>query len=162
LKNIALVTALLFLAPVAQAQATPPAPPPLLLGSAWYPEQWPEARWEPDLVLMQRAHLHVVRVGEFAWSSLEPTEGKFDLDWLERAINLAGTHGIYTVLGTPTATPPAWLTTRYPETLRVDENGHRDEHGNRLQYNWSNPKYRELTRGSLRPSLPSASGTIPT
>ena len=147
MKKVAIITAaLLFLAPVAYAQATPAALPPLLLGAAWYPEQWPESRWESDLALMQQAHLHVVRVGEFAWSSLEPSEGKFDLDWLERAINLAGSHGIYTVLGTPTATPPAWLTTRYPETLRIDENGHRDEHGNRLQYNWSNPKYRELSR----------------
>jgi hypothetical protein len=100
-------------------------PQPLLLGSAWYPEQWPEARWETDLTLMQQAHLHVVRVGEFAWSTLEPSEDVYDLDWLERAINLAGKHGIFTVLGTPTATPPAWLTSRYPETLRIDENGRR-------------------------------------
>ena len=129
-----------------QGRAAAPSPPPLLLGSAWYPEQWPESRWAADLDLMQQAHLHVVRVGEFAWSSEEPSEGHFDLDWLERAINLAGQHGIYTVLGTPTATPPAWLTAKYPETLRVDENGHRAEHGNRLQYNWSSPKYRELSR----------------
>jgi beta-galactosidase len=127
-----------------------PTPPPLLLGTAWYPEQWPEARWETDLTLMQNAHLHAVRVGEFAWSTLEPTEGRFDLDWLERAINLAGKHGIFTVLGTPTATPPAWLTQKYPEVLRVDENGHRDEHGNRLQYNWSSPKYRALSREIVR------------
>ena len=120
--------------------------PPLLLGAAWYPEQWPEARWDADLALMEKAHLHVVRVGEFAWSSMEPTEGHYDLDWLERAINLAGKHGIYTVLGTPTATPPAWLTAKYPETLRIDENGRRDEHGNRLQYDWSNAKYRALSR----------------
>lgn len=129
--------------PVAAQTATPP---PLMLGAAWYPEQWPESRWEADLTLMEQAHLHVVRVGEFAWSTMEPTEGHYDLDWLERAINLAGKHGIYTVLGTPTATPPAWLTQKYPETLRIDENGRRDEHGNRLQYNWSNPKYRELSR----------------
>jgi beta-galactosidase len=129
----------------AQAPA-PPSPPAVMLGTAWYPGQWPESRWETDLTLMQQAHLHVVRVGEFAWSTEEPSEGSFDLDWLERAINLAGKHGIYTVLGTPTATPPAWLTAKYPETLRIDNNGHRDEHGNRLQYNWSNPKYRELSR----------------
>jgi len=121
-------------------------PPPLMLGAAWYPEQWPESRWEADLALMQQAHLHVVRVGEFAWSTEEPSEGHYDLDWLERAINLAGKHGIYTVLGTPTATPPAWLTQKYPETLRIDTNGRRDEHGNRLQYNWADPKYRELSR----------------
>lgn len=117
-----------------------------MLGAAWYPEQWPESRWETDLTLMQQAHLHVVRVGEFAWSSEEPSEDLYNLDWLERAINLAGKHGIYTVLGTPTATPPAWLTQKYPETLRLDNNGRRDEHGNRLQYNWSDPKYRELSR----------------
>jgi beta-galactosidase len=121
--------------------------PPLLLGTAWYPEQWPQSRWEADLSLMEKAHLHVVRVGEFAWSTLEPTEGHYDLDWLERAIDLAGKHGIYTVLGTPTATPPAWLTAKYPETLRIDENGHRDEHGNRQQFDWSDAKYRTLSRG---------------
>lgn len=129
------------------SQSSPAAKPPaLMLGAAWYPEQWPESRWEADLTLMEKAHLHVVRVAEFAWSSEEPTEGHYDLDWLERAINLAGKHGIYTVLGTPTATPPAWLTQKYPETLRIDENGHRDEHGNRLQYNWANAKYRALSR----------------
>ena len=89
--------------------ATPPDKvpdlPPLLLGAAWYPEQWPESRWERDLELMQEAHIHVVRVGEFAWSRMEPTEGQYDFDWLERAINLAGKHQIFVVLGTPTATP---------------------------------------------------------
>jgi beta-galactosidase len=146
-KKLALVVVLLSALTIPiNGQATVPQPHTLLLGAAWYPEQWPESRWEADLQLMQQAHLHIVRVGEFAWSSLEPSEGHFDLDWLERAINLAGKHGIYTVLGTPTATPPAWLTTRYPETLRIDENDHRAEHGNRLQYNWSNPKYRALSR----------------
>ena len=42
-------------------------PPALLLGAAWYPEQWPEARWNTDLDLMQKAHMHMVRVGKFAW-----------------------------------------------------------------------------------------------
>jgi len=121
-------------------------PPPLLLGTAWYPEQWPESRWEQDLTLMQQAHIHFVRVGEFAWNKMEPAEGQYDFDWLERAVNLAGKHGIYVVLGTPTATPPAWLTQKYPETLRVDDTGRRDEHGNRAQYNWASPKYRELAR----------------
>ncbi len=50
-----------------------------------------------DIELMQKAHLHMVRVGEFAWTALEPAEGNYDLDWLERAINLAGQHGIYIV-----------------------------------------------------------------
>jgi beta-galactosidase len=122
------------------------APPAILLGTAWYPEQWPESRWEADLVLMQQAGIHVVRVAEFAWSRMEPEESHYDLDWLDRAIAAAAKHGIYTVVGTPTAAPPAWLTQKYPETLRVNENGRRDEHGNRQQFNWANPKYREMAR----------------
>ena len=62
------------------AQASvPSSPPAAMLGTAWYPEQWPESRWESDLALMQQAHLHVVRVGEFAWSTEEPSEGRFHL-----------------------------------------------------------------------------------
>jgi beta-galactosidase len=122
------------------------APPALLLGTAWYPESWPESRWEADLSLMQAAHIRYVRVGEFAWSRMERTEGNYDFDWLERAINLAARHDIYVVLGTPTAAPPAWLTQKYPETLRTEDNGQKDVHGGRLQYNWDNAKYRELCR----------------
>jgi beta-galactosidase len=116
------------------------------LGAAWYPEQWPESRWEADLTLMQQAGIHMVRVGEFAWSKMEPSEGHYDLDWVDRAVTAAAKHGIYTVLGTPTAAPPAWLTQKYPETLRVDENGKPAEHGNRQQFSFASPKYRELAR----------------
>jgi beta-galactosidase len=118
---------------------------PILLGAAWYPEQWPESRWDADLQLMQDAHLHVVRVGEFAWSAMEPSEGHFDFIWLDHALALAAKHHIAIVLSTPTAAPPAWLTTKYPETLLVDENGKRDEHGNRQQFSFTNPRYREFS-----------------
>jgi beta-galactosidase len=126
--------------------AQPPDPAaPLLLGASWYPEQWPEQRWEADLELMQQAHMHVVRVGEFAWSTMEPSEGRFEFAWLDRAIALAAKHHIAIVLGTPTASPPAWLTSKYPETLRVDEDGRRAEHGNRQHFSFTNPRYRQFT-----------------
>ena len=131
-------------APAQQPQ--PEAHPPLYLGAAWYPEQWPESRWDADLTLMEQAHIRFVRVGEFAWSTMEPTEGNYDFTWLDHAIDDAARHHIYVVLGTPTAAPPAWLTEKYPGTLRIDENGRRDGHGNRQQFNWANPKYRELAR----------------
>ncbi len=117
-----------------------------MLGAAWYPEQWPEARWDADLQLMQDAHINLVRVGEFAWSSMEPTEGNFQLEWLYRAVRLAEKHGISVVIGTPSAAPPAWLTQKYPQTLRTMDDGRKDEHGNRQQFDWSDPKYRELSR----------------
>lgn len=119
---------------------------PILLGVAWYPEQWPESRWEADLALMQQGGIHMVRVGEFAWSRMETSEGQYDLDWLERAIAAAARHNISSVIGTPTAAPPAWLTQKYPETFRTLEDGRKDQHGNRQQFNWANPKYRELAR----------------
>jgi len=138
-------TAIVLLVTILFAQAAPPLPP-IMLGTAWYPEQWPESRWDEDLTLMQQAGIQMVRLGEFAWSRMEPSEGHYDLDWLDHAIAAAAKHGIYTVVGTPTAAPPAWLTQKYPETLRVDEEGHRAEHGNRQQFNFANSKYRELAR----------------
>src|SRR5450756_1325423 len=90
--------------------ATPNAP---LLGSAWYPEQWPESRWDNDLTLMEKAGMTVTRVGEFAWSRMEPTENQIDLDWLARAVRLAERHHIAVVIGSPTDAPPAWMTSKY-------------------------------------------------
>ena len=118
---------------------------PLLLGTAWYPEQWPESRWDTDLSLMEAAHMHVVRIAEFAWSTMEPAEDHFDFAWLDRAIALCAKHHIQVVLGTPTAAPPAWLTSKYPDTLRVDEDGRRAEHGNRQQFSFTSPAYRRLS-----------------
>ena len=118
----------------------------ILMGDAWYPEQWPESRWEEDLRLMEAADLKVVRIAEFAWSRMEPSEGHYDFDWLERAITLAGKHHIVSVLGTPTATPPAWLTQKYPDTLRGESDGQRVTHGNRAHASATSPRYREFCR----------------
>ena len=86
-------TLTLLLVPILlRGQTNVPQPPPILLGTAWYPEQWPESRWEADLALMQQAGIHMVRVGEFAWSRMEPAEGQYDLDWLDRAIAAAAKH----------------------------------------------------------------------
>ena len=118
----------------------------LRIGAAWYPEQWPEDRWEEDLTLMQAAGMNVVRVGEFAWSALEPSEGHYDLEWLARAVRLAEKHHIAVVIGTPTDTPPAWLTSKHPEVLRIGPDGTRAEHGGRRQFSYSSPIYRDYCR----------------
>ncbi|MBX6361402.1 MAG: beta-galactosidase [Acidobacterium ailaaui] len=137
--------------PFAIPQQTAPEGPAadtssLLTGVAWYPEQWPESRWETDLSLMEAAHIHLVRIGEFAWSRIEPQEGSYDLDWMDRAIALAAKHHIVTVIGTPTDAPPAWMTQRYPDILRVNLNGQRDEHGNRRQFSYTSPRYLAFCR----------------
>ncbi|MFA5162748.1 MAG: beta-galactosidase [Elusimicrobiales bacterium] len=145
-KLLPLAAALLCLAGAASAAGTDPSRGQILLGAAWYPEQWPQSQWDQDLARMEAAHITVARIGEFAWSAMEPSEGAYDLDWLNTAIRKAEAHHIYIVLGTPTAAPPAWLTRKYPETLRIDENGKTAAHGNRQQFSFTNPRYRELSR----------------
>jgi beta-galactosidase len=127
----------------ATAFATRPA---IAVGTAWYPEQWPEARWDADLAMMKATGFNTVRIGEFAWSRMEPEEGRFDFAWLDRAIAAAARHGMMVVLGTPTAAPPAWLTQKYPAVLRVDENGTRAGHGARRQFSFASKRYRDFSR----------------
>ncbi len=113
------------------------------IGSSWDPEHWPEARWAEDCRLMREHGLTVVRVAEFAWSALEPEPGRYDLDWLDRAIGIAADHGLATVIGTPTATPPAWLTRAEPDILPVRADGKVQPHGQRGHYDPAHPGYRE-------------------
>lgn len=110
-------------------------------GAAYYPEQWSPAQWAHDIRLMKEAGFSVVRMAEFAWSTMEPAEGRFDFDWLDQAICQLAAAGIQTVLGTPTAAPPAWLTQNYPQTLAVEENGRRAQHGNRCHYCVNSSEY---------------------
>jgi len=113
----------------------------LHLGASYYPEHWSEDHWAEDIRLMQEAGFTVVRMGEFAWSSLEPSAGEFRLDWLERVISQLASSGIATVLGTPTAGPPAWLATQHPDFLAVDEYGRRAQIGNRCHYCVNSPEF---------------------
>jgi len=139
------VAVLLLLAGLAKpSKAGEPAflSPPLAIGAAWYPEQWPEARWEADLALMARAHFCVIRLGEFAWARMEPEDGRFDFAWLDRAIAAAARHGLKVVLGTPTAAPPIWLTLTHPDVLRVDEDGRIQPHGERQHFSVASTTYR--------------------
>ena len=95
---------LLLATTVIHAQST--AVPSILLGTAWYPEQWPEARWEADLALMQQAGVHMVRVGEFAWSRMEPEEGRYDLDWLTQSPQPRSTTSSLSSARPPRPRPP--------------------------------------------------------
>jgi beta-galactosidase len=113
----------------------------LHFGAAYYPEHWPEERWPEDIRLMSEAGLTVVRMAEFAWSTLEPSSGKFNFSWLERAIEKLAAAGIVSVLGTPTAAPPVWLVDKHPDLLAVDENERRVQVGNRCHYCVTSPEF---------------------
>ena len=118
----------------------------LHLGAAYYPEHWPEERWAEDIRLMSEAGFTVSRMGEFAWSTFEPAQGEYRFEWLDRAIGMLAEAGIASVLGTPTAAPPAWLTQAYPDTLAVDEVGLHLQHGNRCHYCVNSPQYHGLVQ----------------
>lgn len=113
------------------------------VGVDYYPEHWDPALWEQDAQRMHDAGITLVRLAEFAWSRLEPTEGAFDFEWLDRAIAVFVRHGIDVVLGTPTATPPVWLTHRYPDVLPVDNKGHAHYPGVRLHRCYNSPSLRQ-------------------
>jgi beta-galactosidase len=117
-----------------------------LYGVVYYPEQWPEALWDRDLSRIAATGMNVVRMGEGAWSVWEPEEGRYEFALFDRALELCGKHGLKAIMGTPTYTPPAWLTETYPETLRTSFDGTRLRHGSRRHYNYTSRVYREKSR----------------
>ena len=99
------------------------------VGVCYYPEHWPEPMWPRDAARMAAAGIKYVRIGEFAWSRLEPKPGRFDWAWLDRAIDVLASAGLKIVLGTPSATPPRWMLERFPD-IRLDVQGESRESAN--------------------------------
>ena len=113
------------------------------LGSCYYPEHWPEERWQKDAEEMVAAGLSWVRIGEFAWSRLEPEQGIQNFDWLDRAISILGNVGLNIVMSTPTAAPPRWVVDKWPDMLLVDGEGRSRQFGSRRHYCFSHEGYLE-------------------
>ena len=112
-----------------------------MLGVCYYPEHWPEAWWGQDAARMVSLGISHVRIGEFAWSRIEPKADQFDWGWLDRAMDVLADAGLKIVLGTPTATPPKWLMDRYPEIAPVDAQGRVRGFGSRRHYSFSSEVY---------------------
>lgn len=113
-----------------------------LLGVCYYPEQWPEEMWARDAQRMAETGLTYVRIGEFAWSRLEPQPGRLEFDWLRRAMDVLHAHGLRVVIGTPTATPPRWMIGKHPDMLPVDRAGNTRGFGSGRHYCFSHIGYR--------------------
>ncbi len=99
---------------------------------------------------MQAAGFNVVRMAEFAWDLMEPVEGDFDFALFDQTIARLGERGIDTILCTPTATPPRWLTARHPEMLRVNGANLPMTHGSRQHVDLAHPTFREHSRRITR------------
>lgn len=92
-------------------------------GGDYNPEQWSEEIWAEDIRLMRRARVNIVTLGVFAWALLEPEDGVFQFDWLDHIVGMLYEAGIAVDMATATATPPRWLTSKYPEVLPRDRHG---------------------------------------
>ena len=113
-------------------------------GGDYNPDQW---RDRPDILkedirLMQLAGCNLMSVGIFAWTALEPEEGRYDFDWLEEVLDNLHGAGISVFLATPSGARPAWMSQKYPEVLRVRADGMRNFHGARHNHCFTSPVYR--------------------
>ena len=124
----------------------------LLHGGDYNPEQWldhPEIL-KQDIEYFKKAHINEVTIGIFSWSSLEPAEGEYHLEWMEKIIEDMYANGISVILATPTAARPKWMADKYPEVLRVDEYGNRNFFGGRHNHCYTSPVYREKAGKIIR------------
>jgi beta-galactosidase len=117
-------------------------PPRVLFGAAYYHEYQPRERLKEDLDLMAEAHFTVIRVGESVWSTWEPDNGQFDLDWLQPVLDGAHERGIAVILGTPTYAVPPWLARLYPEIAGERRTGDRIGWGARQEVDYTHPAFR--------------------
>ena len=116
------------------------------LGVCYYPEHWSPAMWRDDAARMKALGIERVRIGEFAWSRIEPEPGVYRWDWLDEAVDVLGSAGLQVVMCTPTATPPKWLIDQHPDILAIGADGRPRAFGSRRHYDFSSPAYFEAAR----------------
>ena len=119
--------------------------PHILHGGDYNPEQWMEYEgiWDEDMRLMKLANCNTMTVGIFSWAVLEPEEGRFCFDFLDEIMDRLAHNGMKAVLATPSGARPAWLSEKYSEVLRTDENRVKHIHGGRHNHCLTSPVYRE-------------------
>lgn len=117
-------------------------------GGDYNPDQWintPEI-WDEDMRLMKLAHVNSATINIFSWSLIEPEEGVYNFGWLDTMMDKLYENGIDVILATPSGARPPWLAQKYPEVLRVEENGIRNEFGVRHNHCLTSPVYRQKVR----------------
>lgn len=132
--------------PLPQTHTRPTRLKQILFGAAYYPEHWDPNLWKRDAQWMSEARFNIVRMAEFAWDRMEPREGEYDFSLFEHVVGLLGRQGIYTILCTPTATPPRWLTLEHLDVLRVLPDGRTCTHGSRQHPCYSGKRFRKYSR----------------
>lgn len=122
----------------------------ILFGAAYYPEYQPVERLDTDFALMREAGFSLVRVGESVWSTWEPRDGEFELEWLAPVLDAAQAHDVAVVLGTPTYAVPPWLMRKHPEIAAEERTGVRVPWGARQETDTSHPVFRRYAERIIR------------
>jgi beta-galactosidase len=99
---------------------------------------------------MSEAQFSVIRVGESVWSTWEPEDGQFTLDWLQPTLDGAHERGIGVILGTPTYAVPPWLARLYPEIAGEEATGRRIGWGARQEMDFTHPAFRFYAERIIR------------
>jgi beta-galactosidase len=133
-------------------------PDRVLFGAAYYHEYQPYDRLKTDLDLMAEARFSVIRVGESVWSTWEPENGRFDLDWLSPILDGAHERGIGVILGTPTYAVPPWLVRLYPEIAGERQTGQRIPWGARQEVDFTHPAFLFHAERVIRKIVPHYAG----
>jgi beta-galactosidase len=118
--------------------------PHILHGGDWNPDQWlhEPGILEEDFRLMEKAGCNTFSVGIFAWSALEPEEGRYTFEWLDRVMDGLRARGFYAFVATPSGGKPRWMSAKYPEVRRINAQGVREFHGSRHNHCFTSPVYR--------------------
>ena len=119
--------------------------PKMIHGGDYNPDQWMnyEGIWDEDFRLMDLAHVNVMTLGTFSWSSLEAEEGRFDFSWMDQIMDRLAAEGKYAILATPSGARPAWMSQKYPEVLRTNADRTKNLHGDRHNHCFTAPIYRK-------------------
>jgi beta-galactosidase len=117
--------------------------PFILFGGDYNPDQWDEQTIDRDMELFHKANINMVTLPVFSWAKLEPEEGVYRFEWLDRILEKLWKNRIYVCLATPTTAQPAWLSRKYPDVLPVDIAGRKRTHGMRVFFCVNSEKYRE-------------------
>lgn len=109
------------------------------LGVDYYPEQWDASLLEQDLDTIVELGCNVIRIAEFSWHLMEKQEGQYDFSFFDRVIEKAKERNLKVIMGTPTATIPAWLAKKHPDILSEFEGGKKRAFGGRHVYCFNSP-----------------------
>lgn len=124
--------------------------PRFLYGGDYNPDQWPKEIWKEDVRLFKIANINVASVAIFSWALLQPKETEFNFGWLDEIMDLLYKNGVSVCLATSTAAQPAWLSRKYPEILPVSIDGHKKQHGMRMNFCPNSSAFRQATQTIAR------------